>query len=195
VAKGSFSWAVLAHGPGPVSATRAVLARTRLRVGDLDVIESNEAFAAQACAVMDGLSLDPAKVSPNDFGISLGHPAGATGALITEKALYELQRLRGRYALVTMCIGAGRRACLLRAGGRQRSDSNHVLARIQTRTRYEIVAETPRHALADRDGQGLPTHAQWRWPQNTSTSTGAGSAKPKRPPPGGFSRSACAAGA
>jgi acetyl-CoA C-acetyltransferase len=73
----------------------------------LDVIESNEAFAAQACAVVKALELDPAKVNPNGSGISLGHPIGATGAIITTKALYELQRTGGRYALVTMCIGGG----------------------------------------------------------------------------------------
>jgi len=94
-------------GVGPISATQAVLQRTGLRVSDLDVIEANEAFAAQACAVTKGLGLDPAKVNPNGSGISLGHPIGATGALITVKALHELQRIQGRYALVTMCIGGG----------------------------------------------------------------------------------------
>ena len=94
-------------GVGPISATQAVLKRTGLSVHDLDVIEANEAFAAQACAVTLELGLDPAKVNPNGSGISLGHPIGATGALITVKALYELQRIQGRYALVTMCIGGG----------------------------------------------------------------------------------------
>ncbi len=94
-------------GMGPVSATQAVLKKTGLSVNDLDVIEANEAFAAQACAVTRELGLDPAKVNPNGSGISLGHPIGATGALITVKALYELQRVKGRYALVTMCIGGG----------------------------------------------------------------------------------------
>ncbi len=94
-------------GVGPISATQAVLKRTGLSVNDLDVIEANEAFAAQACAVSKELGLDPAKVNPNGSGISLGHPIGATGALITVKALYELQRIQGRYALVTMCIGGG----------------------------------------------------------------------------------------
>jgi acetyl-CoA C-acetyltransferase len=94
-------------GIGPVPATREVLRRTGLKVGDLDVIEANEAFAAQACAVSKELDLDPAKVNPNGSGISLGHPVGATGAIITTKALYELQRTGGRYALVTMCIGGG----------------------------------------------------------------------------------------
>ena len=94
-------------GVGPISATQAVLKRTGLTAADLDVIEANEAFAAQACAVTKELGLDPAKVNPNGSGISLGHPIGATGALITVKALYELQRVNGRYALVTMCLGGG----------------------------------------------------------------------------------------
>ena len=94
-------------GVGPISATQAVLKKTGLSVNDLDVIEANEAFAAQACAVTRELGLDPANVNPNGSGISLGHPIGATGALITVKALYELQRVNGRYALVTMCIGGG----------------------------------------------------------------------------------------
>ena len=94
-------------GMGPVPATRAVLKRAGLKVQDLDVIESNEAFAAQACAVMRELDLDPAKVNPNGSGISLGHPVGATGAIITTKAIHELHRVQGRYALVTMCIGGG----------------------------------------------------------------------------------------
>lgn len=94
-------------GIGPVPATRKALAKAGLTVNDLDVIEANEAFAAQACAVTRDLELDPAKVNPNGSGISLGHPIGATGALITVKALYELQRIQGRYALVTMCIGGG----------------------------------------------------------------------------------------
>ncbi|MEX3690493.1 beta-ketothiolase BktB [Paraburkholderia sp. BR14263] len=94
-------------GIGPVPATQKALERAGLEVSDLDVIEANEAFAAQACAVSQELGLDPAKVNPNGSGISLGHPIGATGALITVKALYELQRIGGRYALVTMCIGGG----------------------------------------------------------------------------------------
>ncbi|MEK8052304.1 acetyl-CoA C-acyltransferase family protein [Ideonella sp. DXS22W] len=94
-------------GIGPVPATRKVLERTGLSIKDLDVIESNEAFAAQACAVVKELGLDPAKVNPNGSGISLGHPIGATGAVITTKAIYELHRTGGRYALVTMCIGGG----------------------------------------------------------------------------------------
>ncbi|GCB04552.1 beta-ketothiolase BktB [Ralstonia sp. SET104] len=94
-------------GIGPVPATRRALERAGLSVNDLDVIEANEAFAAQACAVTKELGLDPAKVNPNGSGISLGHPIGATGAVITVKALHELQRIGGRYALVTMCIGGG----------------------------------------------------------------------------------------
>jgi acetyl-CoA C-acetyltransferase len=94
-------------GIGPVPASKIALAKARLTVRDLDVIEANEAFAAQACAVTRGLDLDPAKVNPNGSGISLGHPVGATGTIITIKALYELQRIGGRFALVTMCIGGG----------------------------------------------------------------------------------------
>ncbi|ARP87262.1 acetyl-CoA C-acyltransferase family protein [Bordetella genomosp. 9] len=94
-------------GIGPVPATQAALERAGLTVDQLDVVEANEAFAAQACAVTRQLGLDPAKVNPNGSGISLGHPIGATGAIITVKALYELQRINGRYALVTMCIGGG----------------------------------------------------------------------------------------
>ena len=94
-------------GIGPVPATQLALKKAGLTVNDLDVIEANEAFAAQACAVTRDLGLDPAKVNPNGSGISLGHPIGATGALITVKALHELQRVNGRYALVTMCIGGG----------------------------------------------------------------------------------------
>jgi acetyl-CoA C-acetyltransferase len=94
-------------GIGPVPASKIALDRARLTVRDLDVIEANEAFAAQACAVTRGLDLDPAKVNPNGSGISLGHPVGATGTIIAIKALYELQRIGGRFALVTMCIGGG----------------------------------------------------------------------------------------
>jgi len=94
-------------GIGPVPSTRKALERAGLKVADLDVIEANEAFAAQACAVAKDLGFPPEKVNPNGSGISLGHPIGATGAIITIKALYELQRVGGRYALVTMCIGGG----------------------------------------------------------------------------------------
>ena len=86
-------------GIGPVPATRKVLERTGLTLADIDVIEANEAFAAQACAVAQELGFDPAKVNPNGSGISLGHPVGATGAIITTKAIAELHRTGGRYAL------------------------------------------------------------------------------------------------
>lgn len=94
-------------GMGPVPATQKVLAKAGLSVRDLDVVESNEAFAAQACAVAQQLGFDPDKTNPNGSGISLGHPVGATGAINTVKAIHELHRRGGRYALVTMCIGGG----------------------------------------------------------------------------------------
>jgi acetyl-CoA C-acetyltransferase len=94
-------------GIGPVPAVRAVLKKAGLSVADLDVIELNEAFAAQALAVMRQLELPAARTNPNGSGISLGHPIGATGCILTVKALYELQRTGSRYALVTMCIGGG----------------------------------------------------------------------------------------
>ncbi|MFA8386108.1 MAG: acetyl-CoA C-acyltransferase family protein [Pelagibaca sp.] len=94
-------------GIGPVPAVENLLARTGLSINDFDVIESNEAFAAQALAVNKGLGLDPAKVNPNGGAIALGHPVGATGAIITIKALYELERIGGSKALITMCIGGG----------------------------------------------------------------------------------------
>jgi acetyl-CoA C-acetyltransferase len=94
-------------GIGPVPAVQALLEKTGLRTSDFDVIESNEAFAAQALAVSKELGLDPAKVNPNGGAIALGHPVGATGAIITVKALYELERTGGRRALITMCIGGG----------------------------------------------------------------------------------------
>ncbi|WP_340053239.1 acetyl-CoA C-acyltransferase family protein [Pseudomonas sp. JAI120] len=94
-------------GLGPIPATRLALKRAGLTVADLDVIESNEAFAAQACAVSRELNLDPDKVNPNGSAIALGHPVGATGAIIATKAIHELHRIQGRYALVTMCIGGG----------------------------------------------------------------------------------------
>jgi acetyl-CoA C-acetyltransferase len=94
-------------GLGPVPATQALLRKTGLKLEQIDVIEANEAFAAQALGVIQGLGLDPKKVNPNGSGISLGHPIGATGAVITVKAIYELHRTGGRYALVTMCIGGG----------------------------------------------------------------------------------------
>ncbi|KAG1715196.1 Beta-ketothiolase BktB [Nymphon striatum] len=94
-------------GIGPVPAVENLLARTGLSIGDFDVIESNEAFAAQALAVNKGLGLDGAKVNPNGGAIALGHPVGATGAIITIKALNELERTGGSKALITMCIGGG----------------------------------------------------------------------------------------
>ncbi|MCK8687008.1 acetyl-CoA C-acyltransferase family protein [Pseudomonas umsongensis] len=94
-------------GLGPIPATRLALKRAGLTVADMDVIEANIAFAAQACAVSQELDLDPAKVNPNGSGIALGHPVGATGAIIATKAIHELHRINGRYALVTMCIGGG----------------------------------------------------------------------------------------
>ncbi len=94
-------------GIGPVPAVQNLLARTGLKISDFDVVESNEAFAAQACAVNQELGLDPALVNPNGGAIALGHPVGATGAIIMIKALYELERINGKRALITMCIGGG----------------------------------------------------------------------------------------
>jgi acetyl-CoA C-acetyltransferase len=94
-------------GIGPIPAVRSVLERAGVRMEDLDVIELNEAFAAQALAVMRELDLPPDRTNPNGSGISLGHPIGATGCILTVKALYELERIGGKYALVTMCIGGG----------------------------------------------------------------------------------------
>ena len=94
-------------GIGPVPAVKALCERTGLSASDFDVIESNEAFAAQALAVNKGLGLDAAKVNPNGGAIALGHPVGATGAILTVKAVHELERTGGRYGLVTMCIGGG----------------------------------------------------------------------------------------
>ncbi len=94
-------------GIGPVPAVRQLLAANDLTVADIDVWEVNEAFAAQALAVARDLEIPSAKLNPNGSGISIGHPIGATGALITVKALYELQRTQTRYAVVTMCIGGG----------------------------------------------------------------------------------------
>ncbi|MEO0390280.1 MAG: acetyl-CoA C-acyltransferase family protein [Pseudomonadota bacterium] len=94
-------------GVGPIPAVRTLLERTGLSADAFDVIESNEAFAAQALAVSNALGFDPAKVNPNGGAIALGHPVGATGAIIAVKALYELERIQGKRALVTMCIGGG----------------------------------------------------------------------------------------
>lgn len=100
-------------GLGPIPATRKLLERTGLTVADLDVIESNEAFAAQACGVARELGFDSDKVNINGSGISLGHPVGATGAIIATKAIHELHRCQGRYALATMCIGGGQGIAVL----------------------------------------------------------------------------------
>ena len=94
-------------GLGPIPATHQALQRAGLTAGDLDVIESNEAFAAQACAVTASLGLDPARVNPNGGAIALGHPVGASGAIILTKLVYELRRSGGRFGLATMCIGGG----------------------------------------------------------------------------------------
>ena len=94
-------------GIGPAPASRQALQRAGLRLDQMDLLEVNEAFAPQFCAVAKDLGFPADKVNPNGSGISLGHPVGATGAIITVKALYELQRIGGRYALVTMCIGGG----------------------------------------------------------------------------------------
>lgn len=94
-------------GIGPVPAVENLLARTGLKAEDFDVIESNEAFASQALAVTKNLGFDPERVNPNGGAIALGHPVGATGAIITVKALYELERIGGKRALITMCIGGG----------------------------------------------------------------------------------------
>jgi acetyl-CoA C-acetyltransferase len=94
-------------GLGPIPAVKRVFEKSGLKPADMDVVESNEAFAAQALAVTKDLGLDPAKVNPTGGAVALGHPIGATGAILTVKALYELERTHKRYALVTMCIGGG----------------------------------------------------------------------------------------
>jgi len=94
-------------GLGPIPAVKRVFEKAGLKPSDMDVIESNEAFAVQAMAVTKDLGFDPAKVNPNGGAVALGHPIGATGCILTVKALYELQRTQKRYALVTMCIGGG----------------------------------------------------------------------------------------
>jgi acetyl-CoA C-acetyltransferase len=94
-------------GLGPIPAVKRVFEKAGLKPADMDIVESNEAFAVQAMAVTKDLGLDPAKVNPNGGAVALGHPIGATGAILTVKALYELERTQKRYALVTMCIGGG----------------------------------------------------------------------------------------
>ena len=94
-------------GLGPIPAVKNAMTKAGLKVSDMDVIESNEAFAAQACAVAKDLDFDPEKTNPNGGAVALGHPVGATGCIISIKALYELRRIGGKYALATMCIGGG----------------------------------------------------------------------------------------
>ncbi len=106
------SWAYAGVAPevmglGPVTAVPLALTRANLTADQMDVIESNEAFAAQACAVIGELKLDPARVNPNGGAVALGHPLGATGAIVTIKAMYELQRIGGKYGLITLCVGGG----------------------------------------------------------------------------------------
>jgi acetyl-CoA C-acetyltransferase len=100
-------------GIGPIKAVPIALERAGLTLDQMDVIEANEAFAAQACAVANELGFDPEKLNPNGSGIALGHPIGATGAILAVKAVYELQRSGGRYALITMCIGGGQGIALI----------------------------------------------------------------------------------
>jgi len=92
---------------GPVPAVRKALEKANLKLDQMDVIESNEAFAAQAMGVSKELGMNPQKVNPNGGAVALGHPIGATGCILTVKAMYELQRTGARYGLVTMCIGGG----------------------------------------------------------------------------------------
>lgn len=100
-------------GEGPIKAVPIALERARLTLDQMDVIESNEAFAAQAAAVAKVLGFDPEKVNPNGSGVSLGHPVGATGCILTVKCAYELKRISGRYGLITMCIGGGQGIALI----------------------------------------------------------------------------------
>jgi acetyl-CoA C-acetyltransferase len=100
-------------GEGPIKAVPIALERAGLTLDDIDVIESNEAFAAQACAVAKALGFDPEKVNPNGSGVSIGHPVGATGTILTVKCMYELKRIGGRYGLITMCIGGGQGIALV----------------------------------------------------------------------------------
>ncbi|HMI19368.1 MAG TPA: beta-ketothiolase BktB [Sphingomonas sp.] len=106
-------------GLGPIEAVPIALDRAGLSLDDIDIIESNEAFAAQACAVAEQLGFDSSKTNPNGSGIALGHPVGATGAILVVKALYELRRTSGRYGLITMCIGGGQGIAMVieRLGG------------------------------------------------------------------------------
>jgi len=94
-------------GEGPIPATQVALKKAGLTLDDIDVIESNEAFAVQALTVLKQCGFDPEKTNPNGGAIALGHPVGATGAILATKLIYELHRIQGRYGLVTMCIGGG----------------------------------------------------------------------------------------
>ena len=100
-------------GEGPIKAVPIALERAGLSLGEMDVIESNEAFAAQAATCAKVLGFDPDKVNPNGSGISIGHPVGATGCMLTIKCMYELKRIGGKYGLVTMCIGGGQGIALI----------------------------------------------------------------------------------
>jgi acetyl-CoA C-acetyltransferase len=100
-------------GLGPIPAVQKLLKQTGISLQQIDVIESNEAFASQAMAVSQSLGFDPAKVNPNGGAIALGHPVGATGVILVIKALAELQRTKGRYGLITMCIGGGQGIAML----------------------------------------------------------------------------------
>jgi acetyl-CoA C-acetyltransferase len=113
VASASAGVAPEVMGLGPIEAVPIALKRAGLTIADMDVIESNEAFAVQSIAVADALGFDPAKVNPNGGAVALGHPLGATGALLTVKAIYELKRIGGRYGLITMCIGGGQGIALI----------------------------------------------------------------------------------
>ena len=94
-------------GEGPIPASKLALKKAGLSLDQMDVVEANEAFAAQAISVNKGLGLDPAKTNPNGGAIALGHPVGCSGAFIATKAIYEMNRIGGKYCLVTMCIGGG----------------------------------------------------------------------------------------
>ncbi len=100
-------------GMGPVGAVSKALQQAGLSVADMDVIESNEAFAAQAMAVAQELGFPSERLNPNGGAVGMGHPVGATGSILTVKALYELERCGGRYALITLCIGGGQGIALI----------------------------------------------------------------------------------
>jgi acetyl-CoA C-acetyltransferase len=113
VAYGNSGLAPEVMGMGPVDAVKQALERANLSLSEIDVVESNEAFASQACAVSNALELPAEKVNPNGGAIAMGHPIGATGAIILIKAMYELHRIGGRYGLITMCIGGGQGIALI----------------------------------------------------------------------------------